>query len=574
MNLSRSTENEREETLMKRSFKQEISLYACAAAVLAVPLLAGTQPAQAQAPVQKPNIVLILSDDFGYGDAGVYGGGENRGMPTPNLDRMAAEGMTFLSFYAQPSCTPGRAAVQTGRIPNRSGMTTVAFQGQGGGIPHAEWTLASVLKTAGYKTFFTGKWHLGEDDYALPNAQGYDEMEYAGLYHLNAYTYGDPKWFPDMDPELRAMFNRVTKGALSGKAGEKAHEVFKVNGEYVNTPVINGKEGVVGIPFYDEYVEKAALAYLDRNAKSTQPFFMSINFMKVHQPNLPAPEFEHKSLSMSKYADSVVENDTRIGHIMNKIRSLGLDKKTYVFWTSDNGAWQDVYPDAGYTPFRGTKGTVREGGSRVPSLAWGPGIKPGSKNSDIVGGLDYMATFAHLAGIAKLPEKDRDGQPIIFDSYDMSPILFGTGKSARKCWYYFTEDELTPGAVRCGHYKAVFNLRGDDGAATGGLAVDSNLGWKGPDKYVATTPQVFDLWQDPQERYDVFMNNYTEHTWTLVTFNAQVKDLMKTYVKYPPRKLQSEVYTGPITISKYERFKFIRDELEKQGVDLGMPSGN
>src|SRR5499427_1066389 len=199
-----------------------------------------TASAEAQ---QKPNIILILSDDFGYGDSGPYGGGPGRGMPTPALDRISDEGMTFFSFYAQPSCTPGRAAVQTGRIPNRSGMTTVAFQGQGGGMPAAEWTLASVLKTGGYKTFFTGKWHLGEADYALPNAQGYDEMKYAGLYHLNAYTYGDPTWFPDMDPELRAMFNRVTKGMLSGKAGEKAHEEFKINGQYVNTP----NQGVVGI---------------------------------------------------------------------------------------------------------------------------------------------------------------------------------------------------------------------------------------------------------------------------------------------------------------------------------------
>jgi arylsulfatase len=559
---------------MKDAIKHKISLYACTAVVLAAPLLAGTQFAQAQAPVQKPNIVLILSDDFGYGDSGAYGGGENRGMPTPSIDRIAAEGMTFLSFYAQPSCTPGRAAVQTGRIPNRSGMTTVAFQGQGGGLPKAEWTLASVLKTAGYKTFFTGKWHLGEADYAIPNAQGYDEMKYAGLYHLNAYTYADPTWFPDMDPKLRATFASVTKGALSGNAGQPAKEDFKINGQYVNTPVINGKEGVVGIPFFDEYVEKASLDYLDRNGKSGQPFFMSVNFMKVHQPNMPAPEFEHKSLSKSKYADSVVENDTRIGRIMDKIRSLGIDKNTYVFWTTDNGAWQDVYPDAGYTPFRGTKGTVREGGSRVPAIAWGPGIKPGSKSSDIVGGLDFMATFAHLAGIAKLPENDREGQPIIFDSYDMSPILFGTGKSARTSWFYFTEDELSPGAARVGNYKAVFNLRGDDGATTGGLAVDSNQGWKGPSKYVATVPQVFDLWADPQERYDIFMNNYTERTWTLVTINEEIKKLMKTYVQYPPRKLQSETYTGPITISRYEKFKFVQDQLKKDGFELGLPVGN
>jgi arylsulfatase len=523
----------------------------------------------AQGTAKRPNIILILSDDFGYGDAGPYGGGPGRGMSTPSLDRLADGGMTFFSFYAQPSCTPGRAAVQTGRIPNRSGMTTVAFQGQGGGLPAAEWTLASVLKTGGYQTFFTGKWHLGEADFALPIAQGYDEMRYCGLYHLNAYTYGDPTWFPDMDPEMRAMFDKITKGALSGKAGEAAHEDFKINGQYVNTP----EKGVVGIPFFDAYVEKASIEYLDKAAKSDKPFFMSINFMKVHQPNMPAPEFEHKSLSKSKYADSVVENDTRIGRILDKVHALGLDGNTYVFWTTDNGAWQDVYPDAGYTPFRGTKGTVREGGNRVPSIAWGPKIKAGSRNYDIVGGLDYMATFASLAGI-KLPEKDRDGQPMVFDSYDMSPVLLGTGKSARKAWFYFTENELTPGAVRLGNYKAVFNLRGDDGQATGGLAVDSNLGWKGAEKYIATVPQIFDLWQDPQERYDIFMNNYTERTWTMVPIGAAIKELMATYVKCPPRKLQSAGYDGPITLTKYQQFKWVREQLGKEGVNIPLPTGN
>ena len=537
------------------------------AAIVSALLLNSLVPAKAQ--TQKPNIILIVSDDFGYGDSSPYGGGPGRGMPTPNIERMANEGMTFFSFYAQPSCTPGRAAIQTGRIPNRSGMTTVAFQGQGGGLPAAEWTLGSVLKTAGYQTFFTGKWHLGEADYALPNAQGYDEMRYVGLYHLNAYTYGDPTWFPDMDPELRAMFQQVTKGALSGNAGQPAHEDFKINGQYVNTP----QQGVVGIPFFDAYVEQASLDYLDKVSKSDKPFFMSINFMKVHQPNLPHPDFIHRSLSKSKYADSVVENDTRIGDIMDKVRALGLDKNTYVFWTTDNGAWQDVYPDAGYTPFRGTKGTVREGGNRVPAIAWGPKIKAGTRNYDIVGGLDLMATFASLANV-KLPENDRAGQPIIFDSYDMSPVLFGTGKSARKSWFYFTEDELSPGAARVGNYKAVFNLRGDDGASTSGLAVDSNQGWKGPNKYVATVPQVFDLWQDPQERYDIFMNNFTERTWVMITISAEIKELMKTYIKYPPRKIQSESYSGPITISQYERLQSVREMLAKEGFKIPLPTGN
>ncbi|MGX5218675.1 MULTISPECIES: arylsulfatase [Pseudomonas] len=525
----------------------------------------------------KPNIILIVSDDTGYGDLGAYGGGEGRGMPTPNLDRLADEGMTMFSFYAQPSCTPGRAAMQTGRIPNRSGMTTVAFQGQGGGLPAAEWTLGSVLKKAGYSTYFTGKWHLGEDDSALPNAQGYDEMKYVGLYHLNAYTYADPTWFPDMSDDLRAMFKKVTKGALSGKAGEKPTEDFAVNGQYVDKPDEKTDEypnGVVGIPFYDNYVEKASIDFIEKGAKSGEPFFVNVNFMKVHQPSMPAPEFKGKSLSKSKFADSIVELDTHIGRIMDKVRELGLEKNTLVFYTTDNGAWQDVYPDAGYTPFRGTKGTVREGGNRVPAIAWMPGkIKANSKNHDILGGLDLMATFAKVAGV-ELPKDDREGKPIIFDSYDMSPVLFGTGKSDRKSWFYFTENELTPGAVRVGNYKAVFNLRGDNGQATGGLAVDTNLGWKGPEKYVATVPQVFDLWQDPQERYDIFMNNYTERTWTLVTINEAIKEKMKTYIKYPPRKMQGEGYSGPITLTQYQRFQYVREALGKEGFSIPMPTGN
>src|SRR5580692_390866 len=518
---------------------------------------------------KRPNIVLIVSDDTGYGDLGAYGGGVGRGMPTPGFDRLANEGMTLFHCYGQPSCTPGRAAILTGRIPNRSGMTAVAFQGQGGGLPSAEWNLGSVLKQANYSTFFTGKWHLGEDDDALPNAHGYDEMKYVGLYHLNAYTYADPTWFPDMDPTLRAMYQRVTKGSLSGKAGEKAHEDFKINGQYVDTP----DKGVVGIPFFDGYVEKAAADFLDSAYKADQPFFAHINFMKVHQPNLPHPDYIGKSTSKSKYADSLVELDARVGRLMDQIRRLDTANNTLVFWTTDNGAWQDVYPDAGYTPFRGTKGTVREGGARVPAIAWWPGrIAANSKNHDIVGGLDLMATFAALANVP-LPDKDRAGQPTIFDSYDMSAVFFGTGACPRNEWHYFTEDELLPGAVRIGNYKMVFNLRGDNGAQTGGLAVDSNLGWKGAEKYIATVPQIFDLWQDPQERYDLFMNNFTERTWLGPVMSESLERLGKTYLQYPPRKLQSLGYTGPVTISSYERFVHIQKQLMQEGIKVTLFSG-
>ena len=208
----------------------------------------------------------------------------------------------------------------------------------------------------------------------------------------------------------------------------------------------------------------------------------------------------------------------------------------------------------------------------MPAVAWMPGkIKAGMKNHDILGGLDLMATFAAVGGV-ELPANDREGRPIIFDSYDMSPVLFGNGKSQRKAWFYFTENELTPGAARVGNYKALFNLRGDNGQPTGGLAVDTNLGWKGAEKYVAVVPQVFDLWQDPQERYDIFMNNYTERTWTLVTISEEIKKLMKTYVQYLPRKLQSEGYTGPVTLSNYQRFQWIRSSSRRKATAFRCPA--
>ncbi len=320
-------------------------------------LLTAISPALGQTGNQKPNIILLVSDDTGWGDLGVYGGGQGRGAPTPNLDRMAREGMQFWDFYGQPSCTPGRAAMQTGRLPNRSGMTTVAAPGQGGGLPKNEVTVADVLKKAGYSTFFTGKWHLGEADYAMPTAHGYDEMKNVYLYHLNAYTYADKKWNPDWPAEVPTV---SALGEIEGKAGEKFREVRKVSGD--------------DIPLLDQGIEAASVDYIKAHGNDSKPFFMSINFTKNHQPNLPAPEFVGKSDVKTKYGDAVVELDTRVGRIMDALRAAGLDKNTLVFCTVANGAWQDVYPDSGYTPFRGTKGTDMEAGSRVPRDRSIPGL--------------------------------------------------------------------------------------------------------------------------------------------------------------------------------------------------------
>jgi len=524
------------------------------AAMVVVVLGVAWVPTPALAQDRKPNIILLVSDDTGWGDFGAYGGGEGRGMPSPNLDRMASEGMQFWSFYGQPSCTPGRAAMQTGRFPNRSGMTTVAFQGQGGGLPEAEWTLASVLKKAGYTTFFAGKWHLGEDDYALPIAHGYDVMRNTFLYHLNAYTYAMDGWHETMNPELRAFFKKVTTGVLEGEAGKPARTVSKVTNK--------------NIAELDVMMTKTTLEYLDKYAKEDDPFFMSINFAKNHQPNLPAKAFKGKSPGKWDYADAVVELDNHVGQILDKVKELGIEKDTLVFYTVDNGSWQDVLPDAGYTPFRGTKGTDREAGSRVPAFAWWPGkIAPGSDSHDIVGGLDFMATFAKLAGI-DLPTEDRDGKPMVFDSHDMSPILFGTGKSERDTWYYFTERELAPGAIRVGRLKFVFNMRGDNGAMPGAPSSAPQLGWVSAEKYVATVPEIYDLLMDPQERVNIFMNSQTETTWAAPIMAQQLQKITQSFDKYPPRPVQSETYAGPMSITRFRTIEQMKKLLKQRKIEL------
>jgi len=248
---------------------------------------------------------------------------------------------------------------------------------------------------------------------------------------------------------------------------------------------------------------------------------------------------------------------------------MGIAENTIVIYTVDNGAWQDVHPDAGYTPFRGTKGTDREAGSRVPAIAWWLGqIEAGSDSHDIVGGLDLMATFSALAGV-ELPKVDREGKPMVFDSYDMANVLFDQGKPLRDTWYYFTESELSPGAVRYEKFKAVFNLRGDNGAMAGSDMPGQQLGWRGSESYVATIPALYDLWQDPQERYDVFMNSYTEKTWMGPVFNKLLTTLMKSYVDYPPRPLQSDAYAGPTNIKQFRTMEQAK-ELMKQK-DLTLP---
>jgi Sulfatase len=404
----------------------------------------------------------------------------------------------------------------------------VAFQGQGGGLPAAEWTLASVLKTAGYNTYFTGKWHLGESDYALPTAQGYDEMKYVGLYHLNAYTYSDPKWFPTMPAALREMYQKVTTGMLSGVAGGKAVEQFKLNGEYVDTPVIDGKPGVVGIPFVDQYIEKGSMELIEKGAKSGKPFFISINFMKVHQPNLPAPEFIGKSISKSKYADSLVENDTRIGRVTcSGPPTTARGRMSIPMPATRRSAAPRAPIERAAPAFRRSRGAPASRRARRITRSWAASITWPRLPRWRASSCPRRTAQASRSSSTATTFRPSCSAP------DPARATPGTTSPRTSCRQARSAGTSTSSCSTC--------------AATTGRS-------RAASRWTPTS--------DGRDRTS---------TWMGPVMGEQLQKVMKTFVDYPPRKLQSDGYTGPITITNYQKFEWLRESLKKDGFNLGLP---
>ncbi|MBX7075252.1 MAG: arylsulfatase [Pirellulales bacterium] len=430
----------------------------------------------------KPNIVVIMTDDVGWGDLGCYGGGAMRGAPTPNLDRIAAEGMRFVNYYGQSSCTAGRASFITGRIPIRTSLSCVMAPGDPNGLTKVTPTIAQALKAQGYTTVQLGKWHLGDQPANFPTANGFGEMYHMTPYYAGVYAYEDldlhPN-FPKNDPEFQRTWKKLAVlSEFEGKAGEKA-KVTTENFGYENL-----KTG-------DDIMRAKAIDWLKAHAKDDKPFFMYLNFLKLHNPNNPSDRFKGKSPGGGGYLDSLMELDDNTGQVVQALRDLGIDKNTLVVWTTDNGAWVDAWPDAGYTPFRGTKGSSFEGGFRVPAIAWWPGhIKPGSVNIDMFSHLDWWPTFVTLAGGTPPPHqwKDNDGKPIIFDGIDLSDSLLGKGPGRREMFAYFNGQ--TFGGMRVKQYKMLFTAKDT---------------WMGPEQLLKF-PAVYNLQWDPGEQYDMAFN--------------------------------------------------------------------
>lgn len=427
-------------------------IQSCAVAVLLAASFVSTRAAG-----ERPNFIVILADDLGYGDLACYG---HPGIRTPNLDRMAAQGMRFTDFYvAAEVCTPSRAALMTGRLPIRNGMCSdkrrVLFPNSAGGLPASELTIARMLKSRGYATGCVGKWHLGHHPQFLPTSHGFDS--YFGIPYSN-----------DMD--------RDTSVGPKGRAA-----FFEPKSEYWKPPFMRDAAVLERGPDQTQLTPRytaEALKFI--RANKAKPFFLYFAHNFPHVPLFASEKFRGQS-RRGLYGDVVEELDWSVGQVLDTLRAEGLAENTLVFFTSDNGPWLIFDTHGGSAGLlRDGKGSTWEGGMREPGIAWWPGrIKPGVVNRDLASSLDLLPTFAALAG-ATLP---RD---LLLDGVDMSPLLFGAGPGKRDAMFYYRGTQLF--AVRKGPFKAHFITR-------------SGYDKDPPAKH--DPPLLFHLGRDPGERFDV-----------------------------------------------------------------------
>jgi arylsulfatase len=436
------------------------------------------------AAANRPNVVVIMTDDVGWGDLGSYGGGVTRSAPTPHLDRLAAEGTRFTTWYGQASCTAGRASFITGRVPIRSALSVVIGPGDPNHLHKETPTIAEFFQRNGYRTYYSGKWHLGDKPDSFPTEHGFDEMKHFAAYYAGVYAYTDPVLHPDFprnDPRFMAeYYKEVNDGEWEGVRGQTARRV-KEHVTYAD------------LATFDDRQRDDAVAYIKRHAKDANPFFMYVAYLKCHNPNNPSPAFKGKSHE-GEYLDALMEVDYNSGQVVQALRDAGIDKNTIVVWTTDNGAWIDAWPDAGYTPFRGMKGTVFEGGWRVPAIMWWPGHIPAGRVVDgMMSHMDVWPTVASMVGLQPPPHGawvGNDGRPIYFDGIDNSAYVLGkAAESARQDWVYIESTDLL--AVRYQQWKFVFTAK------------DS---WLGPDLNLGMAGALYNLHRDPGESYDMVFN--------------------------------------------------------------------
>ncbi|MCE5241475.1 arylsulfatase [bacterium] len=474
------------------------------------------------ADAKKPNILIIWGDDIGWFNVSAYNLGI-MGYRTPNIDRIAQEGMLFTDWYGQQSCTAGRAAFITGQQPIRTGLTKVGLPGAEQGIQREDPTIAELLKPHGYVCGQFGKNHLGDRDEFLPTVHGFDEF-FGNLYHLNAEEEPELPDYPK-DPRFKERFG--PRGVLRSWAQPDGTQKIE------NTGPLTRKR----METFDEEVTEAALDFIERQAKADQPFFCWWNSTKMHVWT----HLKESALGVTGvglYPDGMVEHDKHVGQLLDKLDELGIADNTIVMYSTDNGAEVLSWPDGGATPFRGEKGSNWEGGWRVPcAIRWPGVIKPGSISNEIFCHQDMLPTLLAAAGDPDVVEKLKQGHQVgdmtyrvHIDGYNMMPFLSGeVEENPRKGFLYWSDDgDLL--ALRVGSYKTHFLEQRADGVQA----------WGEPFVHLRA-PKLMHLRSDPFERIDVACQTLgqrwaIDHLWVFIPAQAIVMKFLETLQEFPPRQ--------------------------------------
>lgn len=483
-------------------------------------------PAAAQQ--QKPNIIVIMGDDIGWANIGVYNQGMMAGR-TPNLDKLAAEGMRFTDYYAEASCTAGRANFITGELPIRTGLTTVGQAGASLGMPDEAPTIATVLKSMGYATGQFGKNHLGDLNQFLPTLHGFDEF-FGYLYHLDAMEDPCHRNYPSVMKETVGPRNMLHAWATNVDDPTDQPRWGKIGKQKIEDA---GELCPKRMETVDDEILSNAFAFIDKAKGENKPFFVWLNPTRMHVVTHLSEKYEKMRTPENGWSvqeAGMAQLDDIVGSVMQKVKDLGIDNDTIIGFTTDNGAENFTWPDGGQTPFAGGKGTVLEGGFRAPMILRWPGKVPAGKvENQLVSGLDWFPTLVAAAGNPNIVEELKKGKQlgdrtykVHLDGYDQSDLFAGKGPSKRHEIFYFAETTL--GAVRINDFKYRF--------------IDQPNGWLGGTVKV-DWPILVNLRLDPFERTGLtgsinYYNWFAYEFWRFAFVKDEVAKYAQTFLDFPP----------------------------------------
>lgn len=528
-------------------------------AVTMEPTTVKARPAQDQQQQQddngKPNILVIFGDDVGQSNISAYTMGMV-GYRTPNIDRIAREGMIFTDYYAENSCTAGRSTFITGQNVLRTGMSKVGVPGAPTGIQDRDVTIAQALKGMGYATAQFGKNHLGDQDRFLPTKHGFDEY-FGNLYHLNAEEEPERPYWPKNNPDFLKSYN--PRGVMHSYSDGKIEDTGPLTVKRMET--------------IDDETTGAAASYIQKQASAKQPFFVWMNFTRMHIFTHVRPEYIGKA-GLGKgheYADGMWEMDQNVGKLLKTLDDAGVSKNTIVIFTTDNGPNFFTWPDAANTPFRSEKDSNWEGAFRVPAMIRWPGhIRPNTVSNALISGLDWFPTLAAAAGDGDITNKLLKGTSIggksfkvHLDGYNFLPYLTGkTNVSPRKEFFYFNDDAnivavrwdtVEPDGVTPDAWKVVFCEQ----RAQGGLDI-----WQEPFTCLRT-PKLYNLRMDPYERASIGPTTgwekwETDNAYLIFDATRHVAGLLGTFKDYPPSQT-------PATFTIDQAVEKLKAQLQKEG---------